>query len=291
MVIPYAIRQALQSLLREKWINLLSLLTIASGLFVISVAFFVGYNIDAATKRLPEKFAMTLYLEDEIPKDKVEGIMSALRKNSSVSSVRFIPKEEAMRELKGMLKNSNYALEGFDENPLPDSLEVKLRKDAVTAETARKVSAEALALKGVKETDYGEKFLAALHSVKSGVKTVGTLLVAIISTGIIFVCYSTVKILFYRRSDEIETFKLLGATKTFIRAPFIIEGGVLGSLGGLVALAGAFTFYYIVIARLSVSVPLLSTLLFPRSYFLSLPLIGMLLGATGAFVAIGRLKY
>jgi cell division transport system permease protein len=291
MIAPYAFRLAIQSLVKEKWINLLSILTIASGLLVISIALFAAYNIDAATKRLPEKFAMILYLEDNTPKDRVESITAVLRKKKTVSSARFISKEEAMRELKGLLKNSNYVFEGLDENPLPDSIELKLRKESVSPEAVKKISEEVLAIKGIKEIDYGEKFLATLHSIKSGVKTIGVTLIAIISAGIIFVCYSTVKILFYRRSEEIETFKLLGATKTFIRAPFIIEGGVIGLCGGVATLMGILTFYYIVFARLSISIPLLSTLLFPRPLFLSLPLVGLFLGITGAVIAIGRLRY
>lgn len=291
MVAPYAFRLAIQSLFKEKWINLLSVLTIASGLLVISIALFVAYNLDAATKRLPEKFAMILYLEDNITKDRIDNIMASVRKKDTVSSARFISKDEAMKELKGLLKNSNYVFEGLDENPLPDSIEVKLRKESVSPEAVKKISDEVLTIKGVKEIDYGEKFLATLHSVKSGVKTIGITLVTIISAGIIFVCYSTVKILFYRRSEEIETFKLLGATKTFIRAPFIIEGGFIGLSGGIATLIGILAFYYILIARLSLSIPLLSTLLFPRPLFLFLPLAGLFLGITGAVLAIGRLKY
>jgi cell division transport system permease protein len=291
MIAPYAFRLAIQSLFKEKWINLLSVLTIASGLLVISIALFAAYNIDAATKRLPEKFAMILYLEDNTTKDRIDNITASLRKKNTISSVRFISKEEAMKELKGLLKNSNYVFEGLDENPLPDSIEVKLRKESVSPEAVKKISDEVLTIKGVKEIDYGEKFLATLHSVKSGVKTIGITLVTIISAGIIFVCYSTVKILFYRRSEEIETFKLLGATKTFIRAPFIIEGGIIGLSGGIATLIGILAFYYILIARLSLSIPLLSTLLFPQPLFLSLPLAGLFLGITGAVLAIGRLKY
>ena len=72
-------------------------------------------------------------------------------------------------------------------------------------------------------------------------RTDGLVLVTILSTGIIFVCYSTVKILFYRRTEEIETFKLLGATKGFIRTPFFIEGAVIGACGGLLSLLCCFS--------------------------------------------------
>jgi cell division transport system permease protein len=290
-VAPYSFSLALQSLVREKWINLLSVLTIASGLLVISVAFFAAYNIDAATRKLPEKFAMILYLDDAISRDKVEGILGTLKKKPAVAQVRYIPKDYAMKELKSLLKNANYVFEGLDENPLPDSIEVRLRREAVNPDQVRKLTDEIMGIKGIREIDYGEKFLSALHSLKSGVRTVGLSIIVVIAIGIIFVCYSTVKILFYRRTEEIETFKLLGATKFFIRAPFLIEGGVIGMCGGLASLGGILILNYAVIGRLGSAVPLLSTLLFPLNLFLLLPLIGLFLGVTGAMIAIGRLRY
>ena len=291
MPAPYALTLAVQSLFREKWINLLSVLTIASGLLIISLALFTVYNIDAATRKLPERFSMVLYLEDNLQKDKLDLAVSSLKKNGAVQSVKYIPKEDAMKELRTMLKNSSYVLEGLDENPLPDTLEVKLRKESVGPETVKKLSEEALRIKGVREVEYGEKFLATLHSLKAGLKTIGAILIGILSTGIIFVCYSTVKILFYRRNEEIETFKLLGATKGFIRTPFLIEGAVIGTAGGLASLFGILIFYYVVLLRLSLTMPVFKVLLFPSDLFLPLPLAGMFLGITGAVIALGRLKY
>jgi cell division transport system permease protein len=288
---PYAFTLAIQNLFREKWINLLSAFTIASGLLIISLALFFVYNVNAATGHLPERFSMILYLDDDVRKDTIDDAAAALRKNSAVLSVRYIPKEEALKELKATLKNSNYVFEGLDENPLPDALEVKLKKEVVGQETVRKLAGEAATIKGVKEVDYAEKFLSTLHYLKVGMQTIGLILIASLAAGIVFVCYSTVKILFYRRNEEIETFKLLGATKSFIRTPFLIEGAVIGALGGIVSLAGIFAFYYIVLLRLSVSMPIFKMILFPSDLFLALPFVGMFLGATGATIAIGRLKY
>jgi cell division transport system permease protein len=291
MSLPYSVTTTMKSLFREKWINLLSVLTIASGLLIISIAFFTVYNIDASAKKLPEKFSMNLYLDDNLPREQIDGVIAALKKNSAVSSVRFISKDDAMKEMKAVLKNSNYVLEGLDENPLPDSIEVKLRREAAGPDTAKKLAADALRISGVKEVDYGEQFLSSIHALTTGLKTGGLIFIIILSTGIVFVCYSTVKILFYRRNEEIETFKLLGATKGFIRTPFLIEGAVIGAAGGLVSLVGVFAFYYMVILRLSSAIPIFTAVLFPSDTFMALPLAGMFLGLTGATIALGRLKY
>jgi cell division transport system permease protein len=291
MSLPYSFAITMKSLFREKWINLLSVLTIASGLFIISVAFFTVYNVDASAKKLPERFSMNLYLQDNLSREQIDGVIAALRKNGSVSSVKYISKDDAMKQMKAMLKNSSYVLEGLDENPLPDSLEVKLRREAAGPDAAKKLAADALKISGVKEVDYGEQFLSSVQALVAGLKTAGLIFIIILSTGIIFVCYSTVKILFYRRNDEIETFKLLGATKGFIRTPFLIEGAVLGTAGGLVSLVGIFTFYYMVMLRLSTAIPIFGVVLFPADTFMALPLAGMFLGLTGATIALGRLKY
>ena len=291
MAVPYAGKLALQSLRKDKWINVLSMLTIFAGLFIISLSFFIFYNIDTATRNLPEKFSMVIYLEDSLSQEKIEQVITSVKSKKSVSWVTFTSKEEAFKDLKATLKDSQYVLEGIDENPLPDSLEVKLRKDAMGSESVKQLAEEMKRIKGVSEVDYGEKFLSTLHNIKSSVRIVGIILAAILSTGIVFVCYSTVKILFYRRNEEIETFKLLGATKGFIRAPFLIEGAVIGLAGGVTSLVAMFVLYHLVVVKLAVSLPVFNAVLFPARIFLFLPLIGMVLGISGAAIALGRLKY
>jgi cell division transport system permease protein len=291
MQIPYAFKFAIHSMLREKWINLLSILTIGAGLLVISLALFSVYSIDSFTRKLPEKFSMILYLDDSLPKDKVEQLMNSLKTKSIVTSAKYISKENAIKELKTMFKNSNYIFEGLEENPLPDSIEIKLKKEAVGPEKVKKLAEEITKLKGVNEVDYGEKLLAALYTIRSGLTTIGVVLVTVLLAGIIFVCYSSVKILFYRRNEEIETFKLLGATRWFIRIPFFIEGAVIGTGGGIMSLISVFTFYYMFLMKLSLETPIFQTIFFPSHLFLILPLVGLFLGVTGAAIALGRLKY
>ncbi len=291
IALPYSLVLAVKSLLKEKWINLLSVLTIASGLLIISIAVFGVVNITAATHQLPEKFSMIVYLDDSLQKKDIDGVINSLKKNNSVHSVKYISKEEALEEMKGLLKDSDYVFEGLDDNPLPDSLELKLREESVGPETVKKLARETLGIEGVREVDYGEKFLAMLHGVKAGLQTVGLVLIVMLSVGIVFVCYSTVKILFYRRTEEIETYKLLGATRSFIRLPFLIEGAFLGAAGGIISLLGILSFNYLVLLRLSLSMPLLRKILFPTDLFLLLPIAGLLLGITGAAIALGRIRY
>jgi cell division transport system permease protein len=217
--------------------------------------------------------------------------MDTVKKKPSVDTVEYISKDEALRELKTVFKDASYILEGLGENPLHDLIELKLKGEAVGPETAKRLASEMAKIEGVNDVEYGEKFLSSLYFFGIGIRAAGTLFIIIMFGGVIFVCYSTVKILFYRKKEEIETYKLLGATKKFIRAPFIIEGAAIGLCGGLLSFVGILSLHYIVFLKLSLSIPLFKAIIFPINLSLLLPFTGFLLGMTGAAVAIGRIRY
>ncbi len=291
MTFSYSFRLAVQSILHEKWIYLLSMVTIAASLLFTTVTVLSVYTIDSATKKLPEKFSVMLYLSDMTSQQERDNIISSAQKDRAVEKAVFIPKDQALKELKSTLKDSAFILEGLGENPLPDSIEIKFKSDAVGPESVQRLTSSMKNIKGVQEIEYGEQFLSAVHSLRTGLKTVGMTIVIIMSIGMLFVCYSTVKILFYRKEREIETYKLLGATKGFIRTPFLIEGAVIGFAGGLLSLAGILSLYYVLILRLSSTFPLLKLIVFPIDLSFAIPLSGLLIGMAGAAIAIGRIRY
>ena len=266
-------------------------MTIAIGLVMVALTFFAVYNMDLATKKLPERFSMMIYLNEGLTEQDTETIIKTLKENPTVESVKYISKEKALNELKKVLKNADYVLEGIDENPLPASIELKLREAAFAVASVKKFASEIKQIKGIADVEYGEQFLSSLHSIKTGVHALSLLIAVIMFTGIVFVCYSTVKITFYRRKEEIETFKLLGSTKGFIRAPFIIEGGVIGLGGGIISALITFAFTYVFYHKLAGAIPVFKVIVFPSDIFLLLPLAGLMLGIAGTLIAIGRIKF
>lgn len=287
----YSMMIALRSLWQEKWINILSVLTIAMGLLLMSAVMLTIYNLDLFTKKLPKRFSVMAYLKDNLSEHDVKYIADSIRGHSSVEKVRYISKTDALKELKESMKNADYIFEGLEENPLPPSMEIGLKKEAVGPDTVKSFAADIKKMNGIDEVQYGEKFLYSIYSIKSGMHAVGIMLTTIMIVGIIFICYSTVKILFYRKKEEIETLKLLGATRTFIKMPFVIEGGAIGSLGGFVSMLVVVVIYYGILYKLSLDVPILSYIVFPAEMFFTLPVAGLFLGISGAVIAIGRIRY
>lgn len=288
---PYFIRLAMQSLWQGKYINILAVLTIAIGLLLLTLVTLTIYNLNLFAKKLPERFSVIAYLKDNIPEQEAKNIAASIKERKSVEKTRYISKETALKELKASVKNAEYIFEGLDENPLPPSIEITFKKAAVSPEAVKTFSADIKKIKGVDEVQYGEKFLTSIHSIMSTVQATGLILAILMTAGIIFICYSTVKILFYRKNEEIETFKLLGATRSFIRTPFVLEGGAIGIAGGLLSLIVAAFVYYSIFNNMSIDAPVLKLLAFPLEAFLVLPVAGLALGISGALIAIGRIRY
>jgi cell division transport system permease protein len=290
MTLAYSFKSAFQSLCREKWINILSVLTVASSLLIITLTAFFLYNVELIANHLPERFSLVAYLNDNLLQEEIQGIMDSLKKRGDIAGLKYISKDDAIKELKQTFKDTRYILEGLNENPLSSSIEIKLKKDFVTSHSVKKISEEIKKIPGIDDVYYGEKIAEAIHLLKKSVQNISIIIFLIISTGVVFVTYSTVKILFYRRKEEVEIIKLLGATKGFIRMPFLIEGGSIGFFGGMLGIIGALLFYFAITYRLSMVIPMLKTLVFPLEVLILLPVAGIALGIIGSVIALGRLR-
>jgi cell division transport system permease protein len=287
----YPMRVALSGIWREKWIHLLSVLSMATGLFLIALAFLFVHNIGLATKRLPDRFSVMVFLDDGLSKGRVNEIVGSIKKMEAVKEAKYISKEDALEELRNSMKDADHILAGLEENPLPSSVEIIMSKESVTGASVETLNGKLMKMKGVAEVQYGKKLLSAIQTVKDNSEAIGFALISALSAGLIFVCYSTVKILFYRKKDEIATLKLLGATKGFIKAPFLIEGGVMGLAGGAISSAGISAIQYAIYSRLADPFPLLRAVSFPESILYYQLAAGLLIGVTGAFIAVGRIRF
>ena len=288
--LSYSTKTALQSLMQEKWINLLSSLTVAASLLVSAIAIITIYNVEIFTKVLPEKFTMVVYLKDQVTPDEVKDLMRGLKVKEYVAGAKFISREQALTELKRTLKDVSNVIEGLDDNPLSSAIELKLKKESVTATSVRNISVDIKKLPGVDDVYYEAKLAETVSLLKTSIENLSLIILGIIIFVVLFVISSTVKILFYRRKTEIEIIKLLGATGGFIRAPFLIEGGVIGFMGGLFAALGAAFFYFTLTTSFSAFMPILRTMIMPLEIVILMPVAGIVMGVAGSLISVGRLR-
>ncbi|MCX7793400.1 MAG: ABC transporter permease [Thermodesulfovibrionales bacterium] len=293
MITGYSFRFAIESLRKELWINIMAALSAGIGLFLVGIVVLAVLNINLITKKLPEKLTIILYLKDRTSEEQIDRVIRSLKENSMIGSVKFISRDEALHELKNKLKDSSLLLEGLDENPLPDSVEIKLKQEHLEKDAINSLLQQLRSIPEVEDIDYGKDLMESIVLIKRLSDKLGAAFLLIMMAGIIFNFYTTIKILFYRRKEEIETFKLLGASRGFIKAPFLIEGAVIGLAGGLIA-SLAVTGLYQALNFLSEKMPFITTFNLQAQIFyfiIGLLFSGVILGITGAILSIGRIRY
>lgn len=289
--LSYSIKSSVKAIAREKWINLLCITTVASSLLMVIMIGLFLYNIHWFVDRLHERFGMVLFLDENISEKDTKEILEKLKKRQEIEGLRYISKDEALKELKESLKDYSYVLEGLEVNPLSPAIEIKLKRSYINPNQVSKTAVELKSIKGVEEVYSAERIADTISTFYRSVTNIGLIIFSTLVLGIVFVIYSTVKILLYRKKDEIETMKLLGATRSFIRTPFLIEGGIIGLLGGLISVGLTVIFYFALTYRLSAVLPAIQTFLFPIEIIVVFPAIGAVLGVVGSFIAVGRLRY
>ncbi|HHN65457.1 MAG TPA: ABC transporter permease [Nitrospirae bacterium] len=286
----YSLRLALKSLWHDRWINLLSVITIATGLFILGVVVFSLYNVEKIASHMPERFTINVFLSNKATDRDIKGLIKYLKRSPIVKDYRYISKEDALKELRRSLKDAAYILEGIDENPLFPSVVVRIKSSEFDKNKVMELIDRIKGMSRVDDVIYAARLFESIEKLSRGFRLLGLGIILLFSLSVVFVSYSTVKILFYRRNEEIEIYKLLGATKGFIRSPFIIEGSVLGALGGCLASAAIFGFVFI-LKGYNNPVPFLAYLKLPMPFVAVLPVVGLALGAAGSTIALGRLKY
>lgn len=289
----YLFQTAVKNFWREKLINALTVLTVALGLIILGAFTLITLNMELSLRQWAKGFGLIVYLKDNMTLEDVELLKEYFKKDKDIIEVNYISKDEALKELKQTLGAANPILGGFEENPLPSSFELRLQRRALEPLRIKQKAEHIRQIAGVEDVQYGEKWLSSLNSLSKGMNVIVIILGSVIFIAIAFVTYSTIKILFYRRAEEIETLKLLGATRSFIRLPFLIEGLFIGILGGIIGLFTLQGIYMFTTSKIIEFLPSIRGTItsFPFTAYLVTPFTGALMSLIGSIFAVGRIRY
>ncbi|MBI5675283.1 MAG: hypothetical protein HZC48_05575 [Nitrospirae bacterium] len=289
----YSCQIAFKNLVVERWINLLTILSISVGLLLFTSYLTITLNIDTVIKRWGTGFGMVVYLGDGLSMETEESIKELLKQDSDILELKYVSSDEALKELREVLGSRSSILDSMEANPLPSSFELKLKRETLTPIYIEKKAARIKEMTGVEDVQYGEKWLSSLNTISVVMRVIAVLLGAAIFIAIAFITYSTIKVLFYRRKDEIETLKLLGATRSFIKMPFLIEGLFIGGVSGVISALSLFGLYKFTVMKFVEFLPSIRGLLvsLPLEAYIAIPIAGALMSLTGSFFATGRIRY
>jgi cell division transport system permease protein len=284
----YALDEALASLWRGRRSGVLAVVTITAALFVLGGFLLVTSNLERLLARWREAAEFSVYLQDGAAADQRAALERLLRESGEVSALEFVSKQEALRRFNQNFGDLAGAVEGLPDNPLPASVEVRLRPGAGRTEVDA-LATRSRAMPGVADVRYDRRWLERLVTAVTLVRSVGFALAGILIVGAALTVASVVRLALLARRDEVEIMQLVGAPLAFIRAPFVVEGVLQGGVGAVVALGLLWSGF--ALARGRYGAMIAGTLDSGSLAFLSLPICagllvgGMLLGCAGGFVA------
>ncbi|MDZ7724533.1 MAG: permease-like cell division protein FtsX [candidate division KSB1 bacterium] len=276
----YSVREAFDGFKRARLSNAITIFTIAFLLFVISVFVIVFFNTERLVNLLHAEYDIQAFISNTLSQDEVQDLKSNVESFQTVESVQYISKQQAAAEFQKEFGDD--FLDLLDENPLPRSFVVKLKKEHKNVETVKEVAANLDALAGIDEALHSVSGIDVLLKVSRVSRTVLLLLGIVVFFGSLFVISNTIRLIIMARRTIIETMELVGATRRFIRRPYLIEGMIQGLCGGAIS-AGLI---YLIVAFIQHQWR--NTLFFPLEYLLAVAGAGILLGYLGSLMAVKR---
>jgi cell division transport system permease protein len=292
------IREGAKNVIRNGWMTFASVSSISISLFILGVFLLLTLNVNHIAKQIENQVEIKVYLEVNTPQTQVDSLEKDIKANPEVKSVKFVSKEEGLVYLRQKLGESGKELlDGFegDNNPLNDAFTVEVNDPHNVAATADKISALNVGQdpKPIYKVSYGKGTVETMFRITQIVRYIGFGLVILLSVTAIFLIANTIKVTIIARRKEISIMKLVGATNSFIRWPFFIEGALLGFFGSVIPVVLLLVGYYNLLNLNQMNLNLLMIQFKPFdevSYTLTLLLlgIGIVIGIWGSLISVRK---
>lgn len=234
--LKFFVAEAFEYLLRGKGTSFASVVALSAVLFLFALVLLVSHNIERMATQLTAREGLTVFLGDGVSESEARDLGVRLAGFGEVLEARFVSRDDALVDLERELGGFSVE-EVLGENPLPHSLMISLRPEAI----ARAGTVEQLAavIRGYSEVDdvvFGDEWLAALERGLAKVRVASLAVGGLAALAVGIVLLTTLKLVFVGRRETLRILKVVGATHRFIRSPFLVLGGLQCLLGGVVAL-------------------------------------------------------
>ena len=271
--------------------SLASMFSITAMLLILGLFFIIVVNINMASESAKKQFnTIQAYLLDETTFEQASAMIAELNNTDGVQEAVYQSDEEAMVNWRVKWGDNAYLLDGLEENPLPNSLIIKVSK----LEAADSVVAKIKSFEGIEDIKYYKDTVDQLMKVTRFIQFGAMVIIAFLVIISVVVVANTIKLTVIAREREISIMKYVGATNWFIRGPFLIEGILIGILSALISVGVVSLIYYKTIELLGPTIfVILSTTMVPGS-FLAVKLIwifsalGISIGACGSIISMRR---
>jgi cell division transport system permease protein len=289
----YFLKETLLNLRGNKSTTLISMATIAFTMMLFGVFLLVYYNLDALVGSLQQEIKVILYLRDGLSEKERADLEGRVREEPGVSSVVYVSKATALENFRRSLEGQDILLKGLGDNPLPASLELTLEKAYQSSEAVQRLALQFKGLDGVEDIQYGREWVDNVNAVLEAVRVGSAVIGLILGLAAVVIIAGTIGLTAWSRLEDIEVLQLIGATRAYIQMPFLMEGGLMGLIGGVFAIGLLRGIFELAKSRLAevggfLGGPM-NLLFLPMPWLLAFLAVGVGLGCTGSILSIRRL--
>lgn len=235
ILVAIAFSNALRGIRSASTTSSLAVLTIAIVLVLVGSASLLVRNMTGILDDFGAELQLTAYLEASTSEEEQRLLAERVAAAPGVDHVEVVTKKQALQRFERIAGGSEL-LAGLDENPLPASLEIHLRPEARTAEAIGILESALDGLPGIEELAQGQEWIEGYSRVVALARSGAFAISIVLGMAALLIVANTIRLAIYARRDELEILALVGASRTFVRVPFMLEGTLQGLLGGLIAL-------------------------------------------------------
>jgi cell division transport system permease protein len=278
-------REALLSFRRAPLLSALSITTIAFSLFTVGLFGLVAINLRQALHGLEERVEIVAFVLRGTPAETITLATQDIAAFPEVQDVVYVTEEQALARARSELVEFRDAYRDLQVNPLPASIEVRLREGNRDAATVERVAERLRGFEFVNDVRFGRDWVKKLDHLRNITGIVGLVIGLAFAAVAIVIIGVTIRLTLLQRAREISIMRLVGATNWFIRGPFLLEGALTGLLGGLLSLLLCYGGYLLFRDR---SGALSGLIFFNPIQLAAIVAFGIMLGLGGSLVSVGR---
>ena len=287
----YLFKEGFRNTWSNRMMSIASICVLMSCLVLIGCASMIFLNIESLLARIEAENVVMVYIEDDTADADITAMGAALNGMDNVKEVEFVPKEDAWADQLSTMEEAQaqFFTEISSDIPLPDAYKVTVDDLTYFDQTVSRIEQ----LDHIDTIRENKDLAQKLVTIRHGVEVISIVIVVVLLAISVFIISNTIKLTVYSRRLEISIMKSVGATNSFVRLPFVVEGMILGIISGIVSLGLVWAFYEFAIHQFS---DLLSSLQLEALNFadFALPmlgifvLIGIVTGVGGALISMGR---
>ncbi len=216
--------------------NLFSITIICLSFLILGVFLSLSNNLRFMAEQVSQNMAVVFFLEKDVTQDEIRAVEEKLNGTPLVLQANFISAQDAVTKFNEKFPELQGIVQNLENNPFPPSFEATLKENLLSSDVTAEFIAEMMILPGVEDVQFNRDWIERMQSLSRLASAIGFFLGGILILASFFIISNVIKLNVFSRKDEIEILRMSGATNTFIRIPFLLEGVVLGFLGGLLSL-------------------------------------------------------